>query len=49
MTTPIEPGSGRCGECAVFRGRSQVSPSLMCTVCGKPSTMTLTCIVPLIW
>ena len=48
-TSPIEPSSGRCGECGMPPGSSHVSPSRMCTVRGRPSSITLTCMLPLIW
>src|SRR5690349_4700757 len=32
ITTPTEPGSGRCGECGVLRGSSHISPSRTCCV-----------------
>jgi len=38
-TSPILPGSGRCGACRTWGGKSSTSPSRMGTSRGRPSSI----------
>ncbi len=49
MTSPMEPASGRCGECGTSPGSSHTSPCRMCTVRGPSSVIRLMCMSPLTW